>query len=104
MSIKIDSQLCLGCGSCRKVCPGDLIQFDQERKAWVRYPEDCWGCAACVKECEIGAIRYFLAPDIGGTGTYFYTRRGKGYLHWHFAKGEQEIRVITINTQESNEY
>ena len=48
MSIAIDRNKCVGCGKCSVVCPGNLIKLE-EKKAYIKYPKDCWGCASCIK-------------------------------------------------------
>ena len=68
MSIAIDSMKCRGCKKCTVVCPGSLIELNEEKKAYIRYPKDCWGCASCLKECAFGAISFYLGADIGGMG------------------------------------
>ena len=68
MSIMIDKAKCKGCGMCTSVCPGSLIYQDSEKKAFIKYPKDCWGCASCIKECHFGAIALYLGADIGGMG------------------------------------
>ena len=45
MSIAIDSMKCRACGKCLDVCPGSLIVRGEDKKAVIRYPKDCWGCA-----------------------------------------------------------
>ena len=50
MSIAIDAKQCVGCGKCRMVCPGSLIHMNQDGKAFIKYPKDCWGCTSCLKE------------------------------------------------------
>ena len=42
MSIMIDKAKCKGCGMCTSVCPGSLIYQDSEKKAFIKYPKDCW--------------------------------------------------------------
>lgn len=104
MSIKIDRDKCIGCGNCLIVCPGNLLYKDENAKSYIRYPRDCWGCTACLKECQVGAITYYLGADIGGKGTTLYTKRERHLLHWHVVSANGEERVITINQQESNKY
>lgn len=104
MSIKIDRESCAGCGKCLAVCPGSLLYRDEKGKAYSRYPRDCWGCTACLKECGAGAIRYFLGADIGGRGTTLYTRREGHLLHWHAEKAGGGEEIITIDQRESNKY
>ena len=60
MSIIIDKAKWKGCGMCTSVCPGSLIYQDSEKKAFIKYPKDCWGCASCIKECHFGAIALYL--------------------------------------------
>ena len=69
MSIAIDSMKCRACGKCLDVCPGSLIVRGEDKKAVIRYPKDCWGCASCIKECPFEAISYYLGADIGGMGS-----------------------------------
>jgi len=104
MSIRIDKEKCIGCGKCVQICPGNLLARNNERKCFIRYPRDCWGCTACLKECGVGAIQYFLGPDIGGTGSYLYTHEDKEMLHWHFVRGQGQEKVITIQKREANKY
>jgi len=104
MSIKIDRKKCTGCGKCRNVCPGNLIYRDEDQKSFIRYPKDCWGCTACVKECDAGAIMYYLGADIGGRGTTLHTRQAGTLLHWVFRKPEGKEESITIDRKQSNKY
>ena len=104
MSIKVDKEKCRACGRCTEVCPGSLLYRDAEQKAYIRYPRDCWGCAACLKECPFGAIRYHLGADIGGRGTYLFTKQEKDQLHWFFIDETGQKRSITINRREANKY
>jgi len=84
MSIRIDRQRCIGCGKCAEICPGNLIVIDESKKAFIRNPRDCWGCAACVKECRFQAIEYFLGADVCGRGTIMYVKTENELLYWHF--------------------
>lgn len=103
MSIAIHREKCSGCGKCRVVCPGSLLYKDESGKTYIRYPEDCWGCTSCVKECGFEAIRYYLGADIGGRGGYLYTRREGDLLHW-IIKGPDSERVITVDKNKANAY
>ncbi len=35
-----------------EICPGNLISVDDESKAYLRRPSDCWSCMAYIKECK----------------------------------------------------
>lgn len=106
MSIKIENSRCVGCGGCCSVCPGNLIQKDEAGKAIIKYPERCWGCAACVKECSFGAIHYFLGADIGGKGGHMHIKneKDKDILRWIIETSHGEEREIIINRKDSNKY
>jgi adenylylsulfate reductase subunit B len=105
MSIEIDSNKCVSCGKCRNVCPGSLIYEDTKGKAFNKYPKDCWGCTACLKECPVSAIKFSLAEDIGGKGGYLYTSEdGKEYLNWHIFDKNGNEEIIKISRKESNKY
>ena len=98
MSIAIDSMKCRGCKKCTVVCPGSLIELNEEKKAYIRYPKDCWGCASCLKECAFGAISFYLGADIGGMAS-------KGdLLNWQIEKADGTKEVIVVNKKDSNKY
>ena len=86
MSIAIDSMKCRACGKCLDVCPGSLIVRGEDKKAVIRYPKDCWGCASCIKECPFEAISYYLGADIGGMGSQMTVHTEGDLLHWRIKK------------------
>ena len=104
MSIIIDKNLCVGCRKCKDVCPGNLIVIDKENKAIIKYPKDCWGCASCVKECKVDAIKYYLGADMGGKGSLLYVNEDKDIMSWIIEKSDKSKKVININKKNSNEY
>ncbi|MDA8442184.1 MAG: ferredoxin family protein [Peptococcaceae bacterium] len=104
MSISINSEQCRGCRNCTEVCPGHLLAMDAEGKAFIKYPKDCWGCTACLKECPVGAIRYFLGPDIGGKAMYVYTNKTNACLEWHFVTPNAGEKIISVNRSDANKY
>lgn len=104
MSISIDRQKCTGCGSCRQVCPGSLLYKGADDKTEIRYPRDCWGCTSCVKECCFDAIRYYLGADIGGKGSFLYTRQEGSLLHWIIVDPDGGKKVVTIDKNQANSY
>lgn len=58
----IDSDLCIGCGICIDCCAMDVIRMDeQNRKAVIKYPEDCMLCLVCEQECPVDAI--YVSPE-----------------------------------------
>lgn len=104
MSIEIDRLKCVGCGKCRDVCPGTLIALDDEKRAYIKYPRDCWGCTSCIKECPVYAIRFFLGADMGGMGSRMYTEKHGDILDWLIEKPDGETVKISVDTRESNKY
>ena len=62
MSIeRIDYELCNGCGICVDSCSVDVIRMDNEnKKAIIRYPEECMCCAYCELDCPQQAI--YVSP------------------------------------------
>ena len=104
MSIMIDKQKCKGCGLCTEVCPGSLIYQGDDKKAYIRYPKDCWGCASCIKECHFGAIVLFLGADIGGRGSVMTVKSTEDTLTWNIEKRDGTTEQILINKKEANKY
>ena len=103
MSIRINTEKCIGCGRGTEICPGTLIDL-QEKKAVMRYPKDCWGCASCVKECPTGGIEFFLGADIGGNGSIMNATREGGIWHWSIRKTDGTETTIDVNPKNSNKY
>lgn len=54
MAVKIDTELCNGCGACVDICPAEAITI-QDGKARID-EEKCLECGVCVDECPQDAI------------------------------------------------
>lgn len=104
MSIAIHKDKCIGCKRCSIVCPGSLIVIDDDKKARIAYPRDCWGCVSCVKECPVSAIDFYLGADMGGRGSTMTVSSEESYLHWNIQKYDGTTQTITIDRRESNQY
>jgi adenylylsulfate reductase subunit B len=104
MSIKIDSDQCRGCGKCRAVCPGSLLYADDAGKTVMRYPKECWGCTSCVKECDFKAIHYYLGADMGGKGSFLYTKQEGQLLHWIITLPDGSQKKLTTDQRNANAY
>ena len=104
MSISIDQSKCIGCGKCHTVCPGSLIKLNEEKRAFIKYPKDCWGCTSCIKECPVYAIRFYLGADIGGTGSLVHTEKNGDILKWIIEKPDGKTTEVDIDQKESNKY
>lgn len=104
MSIRIEREKCVGCGRCSDICPGNLIFLDQERKAGILHPFDCWGCTACMKTCPVGAICLILDPELDGRGEVLTVHReGSGYL-WEITDSAGRVRSLRTDSKRANEY
>ena len=105
MSILINKNQCVGCGKCRDVCPGSLLfKENDNNKTFIKYPEECWGCTSCLKECNYEAISYYLGADIGGNGTTMYVKEDKQELQWHIIDQNGKEKTITIDKTKANSY
>jgi len=104
MSIAIYKDKCTGCRKCLHVCPGSLIKLTEDKKAYIKYPTDCWGCSSCLKECRFGAISFYLGADIGGMGSKLITSIDGDIVHWQIQRANGEISVIDVNRKDSNQY
>jgi adenylylsulfate reductase subunit B len=81
-----------------------LLTADAQGKTEIRKPQDCWGCTSCLKECHFKAIRYFLGADIGGSGSFLYTRQEGNLLHWIIVAANGTEHIITIDKNQANAY
>ncbi len=104
MSILINKEKCTGCRKCLSVCPGSLIKYGEDRKAFIKYPKDCWGCSSCVKECGFGAISFYLGADIGGRGSKMHTVSEGDIVHWIIEEESGKLHQIDVNRKASNQY
>ena len=104
MSIRIDRKSCIGCRACVEACPGNLIKIDSDGRAFIRRPEDCWGCASCMKECRSGAIFYFLGADIGGCGALMQIEKVGDVAHWIIRIAGRAPIDIPVDRRSANKY
>jgi len=57
----VDHEICIGCGTCERVCPEGICfsTGEKNKKGLVFYDHDldyCKGCGLCAKECPVKAI------------------------------------------------
>ena len=54
---RIDEERCSGCRKCVRICPEDVLRFDDEtKKPAIAYLRDCQCCFLCELGCPEGAI------------------------------------------------
>ena len=61
MIARIETESCIGCGVCSRICPFDAIEMDSpfgKKKAMVD-PNRCNGCRACLGKCPTASIELF---------------------------------------------
>ncbi len=81
MSVHINNKSCNLCGICIDICPGNLL-LQKEDEVLIRAPEECWDCAACVKECPTQAIELYLPSEIGGRGATLRAKKEGNERIW----------------------
>ncbi|MBM7624691.1 4Fe-4S dicluster domain-containing protein [Sporohalobacter salinus] len=104
MTIRIDKDLCNGCGNkeepyCMQVCPGNLLYKNEKNKAVVREKADCWDCAACVKECPRQAIEMYLPAEIGGRGATLKAEVLDGEIVWTLKKVDGSVEEFKVQNK-----
>lgn len=55
MPVKVNKDVCIGCGACVGGCPTGSLNLNDEGKS-VCNEETCIDCGACVATCPVGAI------------------------------------------------
>jgi adenylylsulfate reductase subunit B len=104
MSIWIDETKCSSCGQCIDICPGGLLEVGPEKKAAIRYKNDCWGCGSCLKECPVGAINLYLPPALGGRGALLKIDSTLKSLDWTVEFPDGQKKKLVVLKQKANCY
>jgi NAD-dependent dihydropyrimidine dehydrogenase PreA subunit len=55
VTLKLDTDLCIGCGMCVEVCPHEVFAIEN-RKANLLDRDSCMECGACQMNCPTGAV------------------------------------------------
>lgn len=91
MAVRIDENLCRGCGACVDTCPGDLI-FLALNRARLRKERECWLCMSCAKACPEHAIQGCLPFVLADAGASLWPESDGNGLRWicRHADGRRE--------------
>ena len=54
-TLKLDKNLCIGCGICTSLCPHNLFIVQQGKAAVIDY-DSCIECGACALNCPVKAL------------------------------------------------
>lgn len=54
-TLKLDRQVCIGCGLCVAVCPHGVFSVEEE-KARILDLDCCMECGACARNCPVAAL------------------------------------------------
>ncbi len=101
--IVIDKKICVGCGRCVDICPGNLLEIKNTCAA-CRDIRDCWGCCACVKICPVNAIAYMLSADLGGVGAKLFAEDSATKLTWKILKPDGEKIILEVDKSQANKF
>ena len=53
----INTETCIGCGTCVNTCPMDVLRMDPETgKSKIVYPDECQICRQCSNYCPVGDV------------------------------------------------
>ncbi|MDO5749413.1 MAG: ferredoxin family protein [Planctomycetia bacterium] len=104
MSIYIERERCVGCGACVEAFPGNLIKRDVDGKAKIKRPQECWGCASCLKACHFGDVEYYLGADIGGRGATMTVEKEGDFARWIIRGPGKDPVALTVDRRNANKY
>jgi len=61
-TLKLDKDVCIGCGMCELVCPHTVFEV-KDKKAGIQDLDGCMECGACASNCPVQAIS--VTPGVG---------------------------------------
>ncbi len=66
-ALQLDTEKCIGCGSCEDVCPHRIFKL-VSGKATMVDAAACMACGACALNCPVGAIEVRCGEGCGCAG------------------------------------
>ena len=60
MPVKINQEKCSKCYKCRQICPEDVFDSEPQQVPFLKYPEECFHCGACILDCPESCIEFDL--------------------------------------------
>ena len=58
MAVVIDKEKCIGCGTCKNVCPMEVYDVNPTTKEMEYDNSKCVSCGLCINMCPVGAISF----------------------------------------------
>lgn len=55
VTLRVNPDLCTGCGTCLEVCPHEVLYLYKKRVG-MRNRDACMECGACSRNCPVGAV------------------------------------------------
>src|SRR5512142_834316 len=102
-SLRVDTALCTGCGSCAGACPYGAISFPEG--VAVVSAERCQLCGACVSACDINALELDSladAVDEGHDEIMVFLESEDGRLHT--ASADLHAAMVRIPTAVKHDF
>jgi adenylylsulfate reductase subunit B len=105
--LEINTKKCNGCSHlkegprCIEICPGDLFFLNENNKATLYDPSECWDCFACVKACPRLALSIYLPFQINESMTRLFGRVVKNETVWEVLSPEGNL-IKRFKVQSSN--
>ncbi len=87
-----------------KVCPGNLICSDVNKKAIIHEASKCWGCTACMKECHVQAITLHLNTEANHHTHQLSLKNQDDKILWTIKKNKKTTLEVFTNKKEGNSY
>lgn len=75
-TLRLEQDLCIGCGMCLAVCPQEVFAMGEHGKARIIEHDACMECGACKMNCPAGAV--WVQSGVGCAQAVFNAMLGRG--------------------------